>query len=81
MHEKVNPTLRDAAEIARLREDFDYFDRDKDGVMEFEEFVRFLTALDAGMSEAECRIGFAEIDTDHDAKIEFEEFLDWWAAP
>jgi len=81
MHEKVNPTLRDEAEIARLREDFDYFDRNKDGVMEFEEFVRFLTALDAGMSESECRIGFAEIDTDHDAAIEFEEFREWWAAP
>jgi calmodulin len=81
MHEKVNPPLRDAAEIARLREDFDYFDRNDDGLMEFEEFVRFLNALEAGMSESECQLGFREIDTDHDGVIEFEEFLDWWGSP
>ena len=81
MHEKVDPVLRDVAEISRLREDFEYFDRNDDGRMDFEEFVRFLTALDAGMSESDCHIGFREIDTDHDGVIEFEEFTEWWGAP
>ena len=80
MHEKVNPALRDAAEIARLREDFVHFDRNDDGFMDFDEFVRFLKALEAGMSESECHLGFHEIDTDHDGVIEFSEFLDWWAS-
>jgi calmodulin len=81
MNAKVNPLLRDAREIERLREDFEYYDRNQDGLMDYEEFVRFLGALDAGMSEDERRIGFGEIDTDHDRVIEFEEFMDWWGAP
>lgn len=81
MHESVNPATRDPAEIARLREDYDSFDSNKDGLMEYEEFVRFLEALNAGMSSAECRLGFSEIDTDHDGVIEFEEFCDWWGTP
>jgi calmodulin len=81
MKQVIHPESRDATEIARLREDFDSFDRNDDGLMEYGEFVHFLQALEAGMSESECRLGFGEIDTDHDGVIEFEEFLDWWGAP
>ena len=66
---------------AELREDFEHFDRDHDGLMEYGEFMQFLEALDAGMSAEECRIGFHEIDADLDGAIEFEEFVDWWRAP
>lgn len=81
MHEQVNPETREPTEIERLREDYDSFDSNKDGLMEHDEFVRFLEALDAGMSEAECRLGFSEIDTNHDGVIEFDEFCDWWGTP
>jgi Ca2+-binding EF-hand superfamily protein len=81
MISKVNISLRDATEIARLREDFEYYDRNKDGLMEYDEFVRFLGAADARMTEGECRIGFGEIDTDRDGVVEFDEFLEWWGAP
>lgn len=74
------PTL-ESGEIARLREDFDHYDRNKDGLMEYGEFVRFLSAIEAGMSEAECHLGFHEVDTDKDGVIEFEEFLEWWGTP
>ena len=43
--------------------------------------TRATVALDAGMSEAECRIGFREIDTDLDGAIEFDEFMAWWCTP
>ena len=66
MRERVNPELLNATEIARLREDFEYFDRNNDGLMEFEEFVRFLDAIGANMSRADCEQGFNEIDADHD---------------
>jgi calmodulin len=67
--------------VARLREDFHHYDRNKDGLMEYSEFVSFLRALEAGMSEDETRVGFAEVDTDKDGVIEFEEFVDWWGKP
>ncbi|MBX3703525.1 MAG: EF-hand domain-containing protein [Steroidobacteraceae bacterium] len=66
---------------AELREDFAYFDDDGDGLLQVDEFIRFLDGLGAGMSNEECRIGFAEIDTDRDGVIQFEEFLNWWTAP
>ena len=68
----------DPERSAELREAFEQFDLDHDGLMEFDEFVRFLDGIDAGMSAADCRIGFREIDTDRDDAIGFEEFLDWW---
>jgi calmodulin len=71
----------ESTETARLREDFKYFDGNQDGFMQYDEFVRFLKAIDAGMSDEELHIGFVEVDTDHDGVIEFEEFLEWWAAP
>jgi len=78
MRQKINPDIRDATEIERLRKDFEYFDRNEDGLMEFTEFVRFLRAIGAHLPYAEYRSGFSEIDTDRDGVIEFEEFLDWW---
>jgi Ca2+-binding EF-hand superfamily protein len=79
--QNIDAGLREVGEIARLREDFEYYDRNKDGLMEFDEFTRFLNAIDADMSERELVTGFTEVDTDHDGVIEFEEFLEWWGAP
>ena len=66
-------------ERARLREDFDVYDSNKDGRLTLGEFVRFLSAFEAGVTAEECRIGFEEIDTDRDGAIEFDEFFTWWA--
>ena len=37
-----------------------------------------MSALEAGLTAEECRIGFDEIDTDNDGAIDFEEFAAWW---
>jgi calmodulin/calcium-binding protein CML/plastin-2 len=66
---------------AELREDFEYFDDDGDGLLQFSEFVSFLDGLGADMSTNECRVGFAEIDSDQDGMIEYDEFLNWWTSP
>jgi Ca2+-binding EF-hand superfamily protein len=63
---------------AELLEDFEYFDEDQDGLMQFAEFESFMDGNGADMTLEQCRIGFAEIDTDRDGAIEFEEFLEWW---
>jgi calmodulin len=65
-------------QIAELREDFESFDTDGDGLMEFGEFVGFMDGIEADMSNEECRVGFAEIDSDRDGVIEFDEFVNWW---
>ncbi len=80
----MNPsreTTRDSEKRAEMREDFDYFDADHDGRMQFDEFAQFLSGIEAGMSQDECRVGFQEIDSNRDGVIEFEEFLSWWASP
>jgi Ca2+-binding EF-hand superfamily protein len=66
---------------AELREDFEYLDDDQDGLMQFDEFVKFMDGLGAEMTSEECRIGFREIDSNRDGRIEFGEFLSWWTTP
>ena len=81
MNDRPSPVIPTEEKCAELREDFDYFDSDHDGLMEFGEFVGLMDGLGADMSSDECRTGFAEIDSDRDGVIEFEEFLDWWTLP
>lgn len=65
-------------ELQELSESFRYNDVNKDGLIEFAEFVEMLGQLDAEVSDTEARIGFDEIDTDDDGAISFDEFVDWW---
>lgn len=65
--------------LEELTESFDYNDSDKDGQIEFDEFVNMLDALEANVSKTEARIGFDEIDSDDDGSIDFDEFIEWWS--
>ena len=65
-------------ERGRLREDFDFNDANKDGLLSLGEFIRFMTTLDEDMTTKECEIGFDEIDSNRDGGITFEEFSAWW---
>jgi Ca2+-binding EF-hand superfamily protein len=65
---------------SELRENFDHFDADDNGKIEFDEFRSLLAALDADVGEEEARIGFDAVDSDGDGHIEFGEFLSWWDA-
>ena len=67
-------------QLDELRENFDYNDRDGDGLIEFDEFVAMLDELDSETSSQEARIGFRDIDTNDDGLIDFDEFVAWWAA-
>jgi Ca2+-binding EF-hand superfamily protein len=67
-----------AEEFEELAESFDYNDSDKDGMIEFPEFVAMLNALEAGVAVAEARVGFNEIDSDDDGSIDLDEFIEWW---
>ena len=66
-----------AEERARLREDFDYNDLNRDGRLTLGEFIRFMRNVDEDLTAEQCEIGFDEIDTNRDGAIEFEEFVAW----
>jgi calcium-binding protein CML len=68
-------------ELEEFKETFAYNDLDADGKIEFNEFLQMLSALDAGMSRSEARIGFDEVDTDDDGLIDLDEFIAWWTEP
>lgn len=65
-------------ELKELSEGFRYNDTNKDGLLEFAEFVEMLGQLEADVSAEEARIGFDAIDTDEDGAISFDEFVEWW---
>jgi Ca2+-binding EF-hand superfamily protein len=65
---------------AELQEDFEVFDEDHDGLLEFAEFTEFMDGLGADMTSEECRIGFEEIDSNRDGRIQFGEFFEWWTS-
>lgn len=64
--------------IAEIKENFDHFDEDANGRIDFFEYTKLLGALDAGMDAQALRAGFAHIDSDKNGEIDFEEFLGWW---
>lgn len=65
-------------QIDEIQENFDYFDSDKNGQIDFGEFMRLLGALDSDMSREEMKIGFDIIDADNNGFIDLDEFIEWW---
>ncbi len=63
----------------QIREEFDHFDRDKNGRIDRAEFAELMRTLDADMSDEELTVGFDAIDTDGNGTIDFDEFVDWWS--
>ena len=61
-----------------LRQSFDYFDRDHNGAIDFDEFCALLDALNSETEEELRRMGFDMIDSDHSGAINFDEFSAWW---
>jgi len=64
--------------IAYIRENFDYFDADKNGHIEVAEFTRLLKVIEPTATAKQAAEGFKIIDSDNNGSIEFSEFLIWW---
>ncbi len=73
MSESNVTTLRHPAGKRELKLEFMLADMDRDGRIDFSEFVRLLQGLESGMSEQELRIGFHEVDTNQDADCGWTE--------
>jgi len=63
---------------AQIRHDFETFDKDKDGNIDYEEFVELLTTLSPRTDRDFFEAGFSLIDDNGDGVINFEEFVSWW---
>ncbi len=72
-------TTGDGMDEASLRAEFDKFDKDGTGAIDFEEFGLLLRSLGLEMRPQQRRKGFETIDTDGSGQIGFEEFAVWWS--
>ena len=61
-----------------LRERFDRFDRDSNGLIDLGELSLLLEALGTGYTEVQVRATFESIDTDGNGQINYEELRAWW---
>jgi calmodulin len=65
-------------QLATIKSDFEFFDRDSNGKIDMAEFIELLTALAPKTKANHVDEGFRLIDTNNDGFIDFEEFLAWW---
>ena len=65
-------------ELAQIKQEFDFFDRDSNGQLSLTEFIELLTVLSPKTKVSAVEEGFNLIDDNHDGYIDFEEFVNWW---
>jgi Ca2+-binding EF-hand superfamily protein len=61
-----------------IRSEFNFFDRDGNGMIELPEFIELLTVLSPKTKVSSVEEGFNLIDDNRDGSIDFEEFVHWW---
>ena len=67
-------------ELRELRETFDHFDTDGNGVIDRNEFRELLKSPDPGFNEEDVVMGLKVLDANENDVIDWEEFRDWWGA-
>lgn len=65
-------------QVDKIKEDFMFFDNDKNGRIDEEEFFELLKVLSPKVKEHQAAEGFKLIDENDDGVIDFNEFLTWW---
>lgn len=64
--------------IEEIREHFSFFDRDGNGSIDVEEFIKLLREISPKTTYSQAISGFELVDENGDGSIAFEEFLAWW---
>ena len=65
-------------QLSDIRSEFNFFDRDSNGMIELPEFIELLTVLSPKTKVSSVEEGFNLIDDNHDGSIDFDEFVHWW---
>lgn len=65
-------------EQQELKETFDHYDSDGNGVIDRNEFRALLKTLDPGFTEDDVLLGLKILDANDNGVIDWEEFADWW---
>lgn len=65
-------------QIAEIKNEFEFFDRDGSGRIDIAEFIELLTVLAPKTKASHVEEGFKLIDKNNDGFIDFAEFLEWW---
>lgn len=66
-------------ELAEIRENFDHFDQDQNGVIDREEFAKLMRAIDDQITDKEVADGLSILDSNRNGVIDYDEFIEWWA--
>lgn len=61
-----------------IREKFNRFDTDKNGLIDLIEFRKLLEIIGSELNTAEAEAAFDAIDEDENGLIDFDEFSRWW---
>ena len=64
--------------LAEIRKNFEFFDKDNNGMIEIKEFINLLKVIEPTSTKQQAEEGFNIIDDDHNGIIDFDEFLVWW---
>jgi Ca2+-binding EF-hand superfamily protein len=70
--------MNDVDKMLEIRESFDRFDKDGNGMIDLIEFRDLLEAIGYDLGRAEAEAAFDEIDSDENGLIDYDEFSKWW---
>lgn len=67
-------------EQQELKEIFDHYDSDGNGVIDRHEFRALLQSLDPGFTEDDVVMGLKVLDENQNDVIDWDEFVGWWGS-
>ena len=65
-------------QLAEIKENFDFFDRDSNNQIDQGEFTKLLRVISPTATLQQSLDGFKMIDENKDGHIDFNEFMAWW---
>jgi hypothetical protein len=66
--------------IAEIRNSFEFFDKDANGLIDFDEFRALLRTVNPEATTSQAAEGFSMTDTNCDGYVDLDEFVAWWQA-